>query len=99
MRHIYKMEKLEIRAVIKYFSNKGMPPKKIHEDFMEILGKESLSYSTVQKWASGFKRERERERALRMMRGLATPKMPLLMKMSRLCTPWLCVIEDETCEA
>ena len=47
MRHICKMEKLEIRAVIKYFCKKGMPPKEIHEDFMETLGKESLSYSTV----------------------------------------------------
>ena len=46
MRHICKMEKLEIRTVIKYFCKKGMPPKKIHEDFMETLGKESPSYST-----------------------------------------------------
>ena len=36
MRHICKMEKLEIRAVIKYFCKKGMPPKEIHEDFMEL---------------------------------------------------------------
>ena len=41
------MEKLEIRAVIKYFCKKWMPPKEIHEDFMETLGKESPSYSTV----------------------------------------------------
>ena len=27
-----------------------------------------------------------------MVDGLATPKMPRLMKMSRSCTPWLCVI-------
>ena len=47
MPHICKMEKLEIRAVIKYFYRKEMPPKKIHEDFMEILGKESYFYSTV----------------------------------------------------
>ena len=44
MRHICKMEKLEIRAVIKYFSKKGMPPKGIHEDFMKTLWKESPSY-------------------------------------------------------
>ena len=30
VRHICKMEKLEIRAVIKYFCKKGMPPKEIH---------------------------------------------------------------------
>ena len=41
------MEKLEIKAVIKYFCKKRMPPKEIHEDFMETLGKESRSYSTV----------------------------------------------------
>ena len=52
MRHICKMEKLEIRAVIKYFCKKGMPPNEIHEDFMETLGKESPSYSTVKKMGS-----------------------------------------------
>ena len=36
-----------------------MPPKEIHEDFMEILGKESPSFSTVKKWAAEFKRGRE----------------------------------------
>ena len=46
MRHIFKMGKLEIRAVIKYFCKKGMSPKEIHEDFMETIGKESLSYSS-----------------------------------------------------
>ena len=34
-RHICKMEKLEIRVVIKYFCKKGMPPRKIHEDFID----------------------------------------------------------------
>ena len=59
MRIICKMEKLEIRAVIKYFCKKGMPPKEIHEDFMETVGKKSPSYSTVKKWAAKFKRGRE----------------------------------------
>ena len=36
-----------------------MPPKKIHEDFMETLGKESASYNTVKKWTAEFKRGRE----------------------------------------
>ena len=35
-----KMEKVEVRAVIKYLCKKGMSPKEIHEDFMETLGKE-----------------------------------------------------------
>ena len=39
MRHISKMEKLEIRVVIKYFCERGIAPKEIHEDFMETLGK------------------------------------------------------------
>ena len=61
MHHICKMEKLKIKVVIKYFFKKGMPPKEIHEDFMETLGKVSLSYSTVKKkWLAEFKRERER---------------------------------------
>lgn len=53
------MEKIEIRAVIKYLCLKGMSPKDIHEDFMDTLGKESPSYSTVKKWAAEFKRGRE----------------------------------------
>ena len=60
MRYICKMEKLEIRAVIKYFCRKGMPLKEIHEDFMETIGKESPSYSTLKKKTPAeFKRERE----------------------------------------
>ena len=57
--HICKMEKHEIQAVIKYFCKKGMPPKEIHEDFMEALGKKSPSYSKVNKWTAEFKRERD----------------------------------------
>ena len=91
------MEKFEIKAGIKYFCKNGMPPKEIHEDFMESLGKESPSYSTVTKWAAEFKRGRKR--ALMMKDGLAAPKMPPLMKMSRLCTPWLCMLGGKTCEA
>ena len=52
MRHICKMEKLEIGAVIKYFYEKGMLLKEIHEDFMDTLGKESPSYSAVKKMGS-----------------------------------------------
>ena len=59
MRHICKMEKPESRAVIKYFCRKVMPPKEIHEDFVETLGMESTSSSTVKKWAAKIKRGRE----------------------------------------
>ena len=47
VRHICKMEKLEINAVLKYICKKGVPSKEIHEDFMETLRKESPSYNTV----------------------------------------------------
>ena len=84
MQQICKMEKLEIRAVIKYLCKTGMPPNEIHADFMETLGKQSPSYIA----------QRGGERALRTMDGLAAPKMPPLMKMSRSCTSWLCVRRD-----
>jgi transposase len=58
------MEKMEIRAVIKYLCKKGMSPKEIHKDFMDALRKVCPSYSTVKKWAAEFKRGRE------MMSGL-----------------------------
>ena len=53
MQHICKMDKLEIRAVIKNFCKKGMPERK----FMKTA-KESSSYSTVKR-AAEFKRGRE----------------------------------------
>ena len=63
---------------------------------METFGEESPSYSTVKKWAADFKRG---EIALRMMGGVAAPKMHSLMKMSRSCTPWLSVKGGENSEA
>ena len=54
-----KMEKVEVRAVIRYLRIKGISPKEIHEDFMEILGKDSPSYSTEKKWVAEFRRGRE----------------------------------------
>ena len=86
MEKIFKSERLSSTSV-----RKECLTKEIHEDFIETLGKgkESSPYSTVKKWAAEFKRG---ERALRMMGGLASPKKPPLMKMSRSCTPWLCLI-------
>jgi hypothetical protein len=79
------MEKVEIRAVIKYLCKKGMSPKEIHEDFMDTLGKASPSYSTVK---NGLLNLRGAGRALRIMSSLA----------AMLCTIWSCATEGETCE-
>ena len=79
-----------------------MPPKEIHEDFMETFEKESPSNSTVKKWATYFKRGGGGEReSVEDVGRSGRPKdvMPPLMKMPRSCTPWLYVIEGETCEA
>jgi hypothetical protein len=67
------MDKVEIRAVIKYLCKKGMFPKGIHEDFMDTLGKESPSYSTVK---NGLLNLRGAGRALVMMSGLGGQKRP-----------------------
>ena len=60
MRHISKMGKLEIRAVIKYFCKKGMPPRDMHDYLIETLGKESLSYSLVKNRQQSLGGEKER---------------------------------------
>ena len=51
------MDKVEVRAVIKYFCKKGMSPKETHDDFTETLGDESPSSSMVKKWAAEFREE------------------------------------------
>ena len=84
-----------MRSVIKYLCKKGMTPKEIHEDFMKTLGNESPFYYTVK---NGLQNLSVGERALRMLVGLAAPKMPQLMKMWRSFTTWLCVTGGETCE-
>ena len=87
MHQTCNMEKVEVRAVIKYLCKKGMTPKEIQEDLMKTLENESSPYNLI-----------VGERALRMMQGLAAPKMPPLMKMWRSFTAWLCVTGGETCE-
>ena len=42
-----------------YFCKKGMPLKKIHDNFNKTLGDESPSYSLVKKWAAEFRRGRQ----------------------------------------
>ena len=53
-----KMEKVEVRAVLNYLVRRKSP-KEIHEDFMETLGNECASHSTVKKLAAEFRRVRE----------------------------------------
>jgi histone-lysine N-methyltransferase SETMAR len=53
------MEKLEIRAVIKFFSKKGLNSREITAKFEAVLGHASPGYSTVAKWTAEFKRGRE----------------------------------------
>ena len=53
------MDKVEVRAVIKYFCKKGLSLKEIHDNFFKTLGDESPFYSTVNEWAAEFKRRRE----------------------------------------
>ena len=53
------MDKAEARAVIKYLQKKGMTPKEIHEDMVQILAEDSPSYETVKKWAAELKWGRE----------------------------------------
>ena len=91
------MEKLDIRAIIKYFCEKGMPPKEIHEYFMETLGKESPFNITVKKWAAEFTKGRE---TFGDNGRSGRPKDATTDETVRVVhIPWLCVIESETCEA
>ena len=57
-----KIDKVEVRALIKYFCNKCMSSEEIYEiyeDFVKTLGDESPSYSLVKKRVAEFRRGRE----------------------------------------
>jgi hypothetical protein len=49
------MEKIEYRAVIKFFVKEGLPPNEIHSKFIDVYGDSSPSFSTIKKWAAKFK--------------------------------------------
>jgi hypothetical protein len=91
------MEKVEIRAVIKYLCKKGISPKEIHEDFMDTLGKESPSYSTMK---NGLLNLRGTGRALEKMSDLGGQKRPP-RKLPKLCKIRSGHVrqEGETCNA
>lgn len=50
------MDKIEIRAVIKYFVLKRLSPTDIQTELRGTLGDSSPSFSTIKKWAAEFRR-------------------------------------------
>jgi transposase len=53
-----KRDKIEYRAVIKFFVKEGLPPNGIHSKFIKVYGDCSSSFSKIKKWAAEFKRSR-----------------------------------------
>jgi transposase len=52
------MDKIEYRAVIKFFVKEGLTPNEIHSKFIKVYGDSSPSFSTIKKWAAEFRRGR-----------------------------------------
>jgi transposase len=52
------MDKIEYRAVIKFFLKEGLSPNEIYSKFINIYGDSSPSFATNKKWAAEFKRGR-----------------------------------------
>ena len=52
------MDKIEYRAVLKFFVKEGLTPNEIHSKFIKVYGDSSPSFSTIRKWAAEFKRGR-----------------------------------------
>jgi transposase len=52
------MDKIEYRAVIKYFLKEGLTPNEIYSKFIKVYGDSSSSFLTIKKWAAEFKRGR-----------------------------------------
>jgi transposase len=52
------MDKIEHRAVIKFFVKESLTPNEIHSKFIKVYGDSSPSFSTIKKWAAEFKRGR-----------------------------------------
>lgn len=52
------MDKIEYRAVIKFFVLDGLTPSEIHPKLIKVYGDSAPSISTVKKWAAEFKRGR-----------------------------------------
>jgi histone-lysine N-methyltransferase SETMAR len=52
------MDKVEYRAVIKFFVKEGLTPNEIHSKYIKVYGDSSHSFSTIKKWTAEFKRGR-----------------------------------------
>jgi histone-lysine N-methyltransferase SETMAR len=52
------MDKIEYRAVIKFFVKEGLKPNEIHSKFVKVYGDSYPSFSTIKEWAAEFKRGR-----------------------------------------
>jgi hypothetical protein len=48
------MDKIEYRAVIKFFVKEGVMPNEIHSKFIKVYGDCSPSFSTIKKWTAEF---------------------------------------------
>jgi len=49
------MDKIEYRAVKKFFVKEGLMPKEIYSKFIKVYGDSSPLFSTIKKWAAEFK--------------------------------------------
>jgi transposase len=49
------MDKIEYRAVIKFFVKEGLTPNEIHSKFIKVYRDSSPLFSTIKKWAAEFK--------------------------------------------
>jgi L-ribulose-5-phosphate 3-epimerase UlaE len=52
------MNKIEYRAVIKFFVKEGLTPNEIYSKFIKVYGDSSPSFSTVNKGAAEYKHGR-----------------------------------------
>jgi transposase len=43
-------------VVIKFFVKEGLTPNEIHSNLIKVYGDSSPSFSTIKKWAAGYKR-------------------------------------------
>jgi histone-lysine N-methyltransferase SETMAR len=53
-----KMDKIEYRAVTKFFVKEGLTPNKVHSKIIKVYGDSFPSFSTIKKWAAEFKHGR-----------------------------------------